>query len=232
MSQTDNIDLEAYYSRSAEKVLEALNTQSDGLSDNEAFSRLTRYGPNEIREVRGKPLTQRFAVNLTHPMALLLWSASVMAYIGAMPQLAVAVVGVIMINAVFSFWQEYRAEKTTKELKKLIPQYARVIRGGTEKQIPARDIVPGDVIVLSEGDRIPADGRVIKNFEILTDESTLTGESRPVTKTSQPIAAKAYKTPSLPPTYTTPWWQSGESDTVSPVFCFHLIRGVFSTPWV
>jgi len=195
LSKTDSIDLEAYYSRSAEKVLEALNTQSDGLSDNEAFSRLTRYGANEIREVRGKPLTQRFAVNLTHPMAILLWSASVMAYIGAMPQLAVAVVGVIMINAVFSFWQEYRAEKTTKELKKLIPQYARVIRGGTEKQIPAKDIVPGDVIVLSEGDRIPADGRVIKNFEILTDESTLTGESRPVPKTSQPIAAKAHKTP-------------------------------------
>jgi magnesium-transporting ATPase (P-type) len=128
-------------------------------------------------------------------MAILLWSGSVMAYFGNMPQLAVAIVGVIMINAVFSFWQEYRAERTTKELKKLIPQYARVIREGNEKQVPSTEIVPGDVVVLSEGDRIPADGRVIKNFRLLTDESTLTGESKPVTKTSQPIVLKTLRTP-------------------------------------
>ena len=194
MSRAETAGLEAYYSQPPERVLEVLGTGPEGLSDDEVRSRLARYGPNEIREVRGKPLTQRFAANLTHPMAILLWSASVMAYIGNMPQLAVAIVGVIIINAVFSFWQEYRAERTTKELKKLIPQYARVIRGGSEKQVPAREVVLGDVVVLSEGDRIPADGRIIKNFGMLTDESALTGESRPVPKTSQPIALKTCKT--------------------------------------
>jgi len=118
-----------------------------------------------------------------------------MAYIGRMPQLAVAILGVIIINAVFSFWQEYRAERTTKELKKLIPQYARVIRDGIEKQVFASKVVPGDIVVLSEGDRIPADGRVVKNFSMLTDESALTGESRPVTKTSQPVALKLSRSP-------------------------------------
>jgi Ca2+-transporting ATPase len=195
LSKAGNVGLETYYSSPPDKILDILETKADGLSDSEARSRLVRYGPNEIREARGKPLSQRFAVNLTHPMAILLWSASVMAYIGNMPQLGIAIVGVIMINAVFSFWQEYRAERTTKELKRLIPQCARVIRSGVEKQIPAGEVVLGDLVVLSEGDRIPADGRVIKNFEMLTDESTLTGESRPVSKTSQQVALKTYRTP-------------------------------------
>ena len=195
MSKAETSILESYYSTPAEKVLEVLGSGPNGLSDSEAHSRLMRHGPNEISEARGKPLTHKFMVNLTHPMAILLWSASVMAYIGRMPQLAVAILGVIIINAVFSFWQEYRAERTTKELKKLIPQYARVIRDGIEKQVFASKVVPGDIVVLSEGDRIPADGRVVKNFSMLTDESALTGESRPVTKTSQPVALKLSRSP-------------------------------------
>ncbi|MBS7622420.1 cation-transporting P-type ATPase [Candidatus Bathyarchaeota archaeon] len=178
-----------------EKVLEALGSGFSGLSESEASSRLRRYGLNEIKEARGKPLSWRFAANLTNPMALLLWVASVMAYIGSMPQLAWAIVGVVMVNAAFSFWQEYRAERTAKELKKLIPQHARVIRDGAERQVPAQNIVPGDLVVISEGDRIPADGRVIKNFRMLTDESALTGESRPVAKTSQPIFLRTKTSP-------------------------------------
>ncbi|MEM3017750.1 MAG: cation-transporting P-type ATPase, partial [Candidatus Bathyarchaeia archaeon] len=177
MHTSESGALEQYYSMPIEKVLEALGSSYSGLSESEASSRLRRYGLNEIVEARGKPLSWRFAANLTNPMALLLWVASVMAYIGNMPQLAWAIVGVVMVNAAFSFWQEYRAERTAKELKKLIPQYARVIRDGAERQVPAQNVVPGDLVVISEGDRIPADGRVIRNFKMLTDESALTGES-------------------------------------------------------
>ncbi|MEM4251116.1 MAG: cation-transporting P-type ATPase, partial [Candidatus Bathyarchaeia archaeon] len=195
MHTSESGALEQYYSMPIEKVLEALGSSYSGLSESEASSRLRRYGLNEIVEARGKPLSWRFAANLTNPMALLLWVASVMAYIGNMPQLAWAIVGVVMVNAAFSFWQEYRAERTAKELKKLIPQYARVIRDGAERQVPAQNVVPGDLVVISEGDRIPADGRVIRNFKMLTDESALTGESRPVTKTSQPIVLRTKTSP-------------------------------------
>jgi potassium/sodium efflux P-type ATPase len=118
-----------------------------------------------------------------------------------MPELTYAIIAVIIINGIFSFWQEYRAEKTTKELQKLIPQNTRIIREGAEKKVPTRDIVPGDIVVLSEGDRIPADARLIKDFQILTDESTLTGESQPVPKFSHPLAPKtvqhSYQLPNI-----------------------------------
>ena len=201
MSQEESFRLEPYYSSHPEKVLETLNSRSDGLSLDEVSSRFQRFGPNEIREVRGKSLLQRFLVNLTHPMAILLWVASVMAYATNMPQLTFAIIAVIIINGIFSFWQEYRAEKTTKELQKLIPQNTRIIREGAEKKVPTSDIVPGDIVILSEGDRIPADARLIKDFQILTDESALTGESRPVPKFSHPLAPKtvqhSYQLPNI-----------------------------------
>ncbi len=175
-------------SGTTEQVLRALDSSLDGLNENEAELRLKSNGPNEIREVRGRPLIYGLIANFTHLMALLLWAASVMAYIGDMPQLSVAIVAVIIINAGFSFWQEYRAERTVTEMKKLIPQYAWVVRSGVERQILARDIVPGDIIVLSSGDKIPSDARIVKDFEIQTDESILTGESRPIRKTSESIA--------------------------------------------
>ncbi len=182
-----------------EQVLRALGSSLNGLSESEAELRLKNSGPNEIKEVRGKPLIYGLIANLTHLMALLLWAASVIAYIGDMPQLSVAIVAVIIINAGFSFWQEYRAERTVTEMKKLIPQYARVIRSGVERQILAREIVPGDIIVLSSGDKIPSDARIVKDFEIQTDESILTGESRPIRKTSESIARGIQNVSHRPP---------------------------------
>ncbi|WP_455278787.1 cation-translocating P-type ATPase [[Eubacterium] cellulosolvens] len=193
MSKAESPDIKSYYSLPSEKVLQLLKSRPSGLTEDEVISNQKEYGLNEIREARGKPLSHRFFISITHPMAILLWIASIMAYAGKMPELTLAIVVVIIINGVFSFWQEYRAERTSKELKKLIPQNARVIREGQEKQIPATDIVPGDIIILSEGDKIPADGRIIKNFQILTDESTLTGESRPINKISQQVASTKFK---------------------------------------
>ena len=164
-------------------VYSTLQTTSSGLTQMEAEARLTIYGKNAIREVKGKPLYKKLLANFTHLMAIMLWIAGIAAFIAQMPQLGVAVWAVNIINGAFSFWQEFRAEKATEALKKLLPTYTRVLRDGAEQKILVEDLVPGDIILLGEGDSISADCRLVSTAELRCDQSTLTGESRPVAKT-------------------------------------------------
>jgi Ca2+-transporting ATPase len=175
------------YSLSVEAVYPALDTRPDGLNQSEAEKRLHEHGPNVLQEVKGKPLYLKFLANFTHLMAILLWIGGIVALIAQMPQLAIAVWMVNLINGIFSFWQEYRAEKATQALRKLLPTYARVLRDGEEQRILAEDLVPGDVILLEEGDSISADCRLVQEAELRVDQSTLTGESRPVSKRVDPV---------------------------------------------
>ena len=92
-----------------------------------------------------------------------------------------------IINGAFSFWQEFKAEKATEALRKLLPSYARVLRDGEMQRILAEELVPGDVILLEEGDRISADARLVDENELRVDQSTLSGESHPVRKTSEAV---------------------------------------------
>ncbi|MGE5223206.1 MAG: cation-translocating P-type ATPase, partial [Omnitrophica WOR_2 bacterium] len=190
MSQ--NVDLmeseqKNIYSLSVEAVYPALDTRLDGLKQSEAEKRLNEHGPNVLQEVKGEPLYLKFLANFTHLMAILLWIGGIVALIAHMPQLAIAVWMVNLINGVFSFWQEYRAEKATQALRKLLPTYARVLRDGEEQRILAEELVPGDVILLEEGDSISADCRLVQEAELRVDQSTLTGESRPVSKRVDPV---------------------------------------------
>ncbi len=164
-----------------------LLTRPSGLSGAEARERLQRYGPNRIYEIRGKPLYRRFLANFTHLMAILLWVGGIVGFIAQMPQLGIAIWMVNVINGFFSFWQEYRAEKATEALRRLLPHYVRVLRDGDEVRILADELVPGDLMVLSEGDRISADGRVVMESELRVDQSTLTGESHSVRKTAEAV---------------------------------------------
>jgi magnesium-transporting ATPase (P-type) len=158
-----------------------------GLTQAQSEDRLSRFGPNVIREVKGRSLVWKFVANFTHLMALMLWIAGAVGFVAQLPQLGIAVWMVNIINGLFSFWQEYRAEKATEALKKLIPSYTRVFRDGEERKILSQDLVPGDLMLLSEGDRISADGRLVEVSELRIDQSTLTGESRAVRKTSAAV---------------------------------------------
>ena len=129
----------------------------------------------------------RFVSNFTHLMAVLLWIGGIVALIAEMPQLAVAVWLVNLINGTFSFWQEFRASKATDALQKMLPSYVRVLRDAEESRISVEELVPGDVVLLSEGDKISADCRLVEQAELQIDQSTLTGESRPVNKTRELI---------------------------------------------
>jgi Ca2+-transporting ATPase len=166
-------------------VYVAAGTSPDGLTTAEAKVRLTKFGPNAIQTIRGKPMWRKLLANFTHLMALLLWAGGAMAFVGKMPQLGWAIWAVVVINAFFSFWQEFRAEKAADALKKLLPQFARAVRDGHEAKVPANELVPGDVIVLSEGDHISADARLVEEAEMRVDLSTLNGESNPARRTAE-----------------------------------------------
>ena len=166
------------------EVYGALGTRPAGLTAAEAQDCLARYGRNVLREIRGKPLVLKFLANFTHVMAILLWVGGIMALVARVPQLAVAIWSVNVINGAFSFWQEFKAEKATEALKGMLPSYARVLRDGHEQRILAEELVPGDIILLAEGDHISADARLVQEAELRADQSTFTGESVPVGKTS------------------------------------------------
>ncbi|MDI6882200.1 MAG: cation-transporting P-type ATPase [Methanothermobacter sp.] len=175
------------YQLPEEEVPKKLKTTKNGLSHPEAERRLKEYGPNKLKEVKKKPIIFNFLENLYNILALILWVASFLAFISGTPQLGIAIIAVIILNAIFSFWQEYEAEKAAEALKSILPSKAKVIRDGEEIEILAENIVPGDLLILEEGDNVPADARLIEAHELKVDNSTLTGESKPVRKVSHPI---------------------------------------------
>ncbi len=167
-----------------QEALAALETGPMGLQTAEARSRLDLYGLNAIREP-ARPEAWREAVPyFTHGMALLLWLAGALALISGHIGLGLAMWLVVVSNGAFSFWQEFRARRATATLKSLLPAVARVVRDGVDQKLPSSELVPGDVLILAEGDNVPADARVIEAFGLRLNQATLTGESMPVQKTS------------------------------------------------
>jgi P-type Ca2+ transporter type 2C len=168
-------------------VYSLLGSSVDGLSPAEAERRLEEFGSNTVSPQRRRGLLGRFVSNFTHFMALLLWFGGAVAFVADLPELGVAIWVVNVINGLFSFWQEYKAEKATEALLQLLPTRATVLRGGSIEEVDARVLVPGDVVIVEEGDSISADGRLVEHVSLRVDQSTLTGESRLVRKASDPL---------------------------------------------
>jgi magnesium-transporting ATPase (P-type) len=171
-------------------VYESLNSAASGLSEDEAAHRLQQFGANELPEPAQRPLWLRFTDQLTHFMALLLWVAGTLAFISRTPELGWAIWAVIWINAIFSFWQEFQAEQALAALKKVLPMQVKVERNGQLQQIPARELVRGDVMRLEEGDRISADARLVSAESLSIDVSVMTGESLPVARNAEPVTLR------------------------------------------
>jgi len=187
-----------FHHLSTEQVFAALGSDPQGLSPAEAQNRLTRYGPNVLREPPRTPLIRILLANFTHLMALLLWIGGGIAFAAQMPTLGIAIWLVNVINGLFSFWQEYKAEQATAALRRMLPSYARVRRGGEEVRILAERLVPGDVLLLAEGDHISADARLVRETELCVDQSALTGEAHPVRKTAEPVSGEGLSRVELP----------------------------------
>lgn len=169
---------------SHEDVFATLLSGPEGITAEEAARRLEEYGPNEIREMHVRSMASRLAAQFTHFLALLLWFAALLCFLSeylhpgeGLVRLGIAILTVIFINAFFTFIQEYRAEKAIEELRKLLPFRVAVVREGAETEIDARGIVPGDLIILREGDKVPADGRIVQSNRLTVNNAPLTGES-------------------------------------------------------
>lgn len=180
-----NIDRTKLATIQAKDAYAFLESSTGGLKNEEVLSRQKRFGLNLLQSEKKTPLMVKFLANFTHLMAILLWVSGIAAIFARMPQLAIAVWMVNIINGVFSFWQEFRAEKASEELRKLLPTYTRVLREGKEEKILAEELIPGDVVLFAEGEKISADCRLVEQAAFRVEQSTLTGESRPVGKSSE-----------------------------------------------
>lgn len=177
------------------EVFESLQTSAKGLSSREADARLAEHGPNMLLEKKRMSVAYKFLLQLKDLFGVLLLIASLLAAISAvlendfsMWEMSFIILSVVLVNAVFSLFQEWRAEKAMETLKSWMPEYAKVVRDGELRKILVRNLVPGDVIVLEEGDRVPADARLIEAYDLWTNNVPLTGESEPQPRTTEPVA--------------------------------------------
>ena len=180
--KVNQLELETY---AANDVYQAANTQSSGLKQPQVEERQKRYGMNQLKKADKEPIVLTFIKNFTSLMAILLWVGGGIAILSHSLELGLVIWFVNIVNGIFSFVQEYRASQATEALKKMLPSYARVIREGQEEKILAEELVPGDVVLIEEGDRISADGRIVFATDLQVNQSALTGESNPVFKTSE-----------------------------------------------
>jgi sodium/potassium-transporting ATPase subunit alpha len=179
---------------SAEAVFKQLQTSPSGLSSKEAQRRLTQYGPNALAEPNHWSAVRGLMLHFTHFLAILLWIAAGLAFTAdrlrpgeGMATLGWAIFGVIVINALFAFVQEYKAERAVQALHRLLPTKAWVVRSGQSIEIARSEIVPGDLLLLEEGERVPADARLIEATDMRVDNAALTGESIPKRRTADAV---------------------------------------------
>lgn len=178
-----------YYDQEISSVFEELKTSEEGLSSGEAEKRLKEYGKNELKEKEETSVFRLFLSQFKSILIAILIIASIVSALVGETVDAIVILFTVLLAGVLGFMQEYRAEKAIELLKSLTSPETVVIRDGTEKEIPSTELVPGDIILLQTGDRIPADARIIKEFNLKVDESSLTGESVPVQKNTDALPA-------------------------------------------
>jgi sodium/potassium-transporting ATPase subunit alpha len=176
-----------------ERLYAHLHSSAQGLAQAEAAQRLARYGANRIEKIAEQSLPAKLLKEFTHFFALILWLAAGLAFFAewrepgeGMAMLGYAVLGVILVNGLFSFWQEYRAEKALAALRDLLPRHTTALRDGKAMELPVAELVPGDVVLLSAGDDVPADCRLIEAFGVRVNTANLTGESKPMARDTSP----------------------------------------------
>jgi calcium-translocating P-type ATPase len=167
-------------------LLRDLRTGGDGLSAADATRRLLIYGPNRLPRARGRGWWVDIANQLIHPLALLLWVAAVLAWVAGTPILSWAILAVIVVNALVAFLQEQQATHAVEAMEGYLPARARVLRDGRTQMVPAEQVVPGDLLVVAEGDLVCADARLLDG-SVEIDMSALTGESAPVRRSAGTI---------------------------------------------
>ncbi|HEY9152717.1 MAG TPA: cation-transporting P-type ATPase, partial [Anaerolineales bacterium] len=160
------------YSLRVNEVFESLETSLQGLSTSEAESRRALYRENILSEQARPSIWRKHLAQATHPFVLVMAIAALITLWQREFALAAVILLLTAVNAGFSFWREYQAEQAVEKLKHLLPAYAHVIRNGEDVHLPAAEIVPGDVLILAEGDNIPADARVAEEYGLRVNNAS------------------------------------------------------------
>ena len=178
------------YNKTIEEVFKELKTTDKGLSDSEAAERLKQYGLNDIKEAR---IISPFSIFISQFKSVVVWiliaATTIATFLGEYIE-AIVIFAIVILIAILGFFEEYRAEKAIEALKKLASLKSTVLRDSQKKEIDAKELVPGDIIVLETGDRVPADSRLVEVFNLQAQEASLTGESQSVKKNTGVVEEK------------------------------------------
>ena len=192
MSDKSNLELSQStlahpHSIDIESILQQLDTSFEGLTEEEASHRLQTYGPNELVKGKKHPLWLSFIKQFKNYLTIILLVATAFSLLIGEISDALIILAIVVAAASLSFFEEYRSDKSIEALQRMTAPTATIRRKGTEKMIRTADVVPGDILVLHMGDKVAADARVIESVNLRSDESPLTGESVPVSKSTEPL---------------------------------------------
>jgi len=176
-----------WYQLEIEEVFRNLISSHEGLSDTEAANRLSKYGPNKLAEQEQISKLRILIHQFTSPLIYILLIASLVTFLLAEYIDMSVILTVVVLNAVIGYLQEYKAEQSVRSLKQMVVPRARILRDGKEREINSEELVPGDVVLLTSGTKVPADLRLFHTLELRLEEAMLTGESVPAEKKSQPL---------------------------------------------
>ena len=191
LERTKPVSVENWHEQNVEHVLKVLNVTPAGLTEDDARSRLATYGPNQMPEPPRRGPLMRFLLQFHNLLIyVLLGAAAITALLGHAIDTSV-ILAVVIVNAVIGFLQEGKAEKAMDAIRQMLAPAASVLRGGQRRTVPGDEIVPGDVVLLEAGDKVPADLRQLHARGMSIQEAILTGESVPVDKSAKPVSAKA-----------------------------------------
>src|SRR3989344_2550291 len=191
MAIAEEIQKKSFWALKTSEVLDLLETTNEGLSENEIRERLKIFGKNEISEQQKITRIKIFLSQFKNPLIFLLLIAGAITILLKDYRDAIAILAAALLNSLLGFYQENKAEEALAHLKSYIEDRVRVIREGRESEIDAKEIVPGDIIRVSQGDRVPADCRLIYINDLVVNESILTGEALPVNKSIEAVSFQA-----------------------------------------
>ena len=182
--------MEHYERRDARDVMEALATGREGLSAEEAARRLQTHGPNGLAEEKRQGILAVFLSQFKDLMVIILMITAVISFVTGSRESTIVILAVLVMNAVLGTVQHFKAEKSLQSLQAMAAPTAKVMRGGVTREVPARALVPGDILLLEAGDLVAADGRILDNFSLQVNESALTGEAESVNKTHEVLTGE------------------------------------------
>ncbi len=180
---------DAYYKQSPQQALETQKTSANGLTSQEASTRAQQFGPNQLAEGEKKSVLQVFAEQFKDLLVIILIIAALISAASSNMESTIVIFAVLVLNAVLGTVQYFKAEKSLESLKAMSSPSAKVLRDGKRVEIPSTQVVPGDIVLLEAGDMVVADGRILENYSLKVNESSLTGESEGVDKTADAIHA-------------------------------------------